>query len=153
MARNAEFTDEKDIERGFQRARDFERHRHAATRQRKNDDMMAAGERGQPTGELPARVGTVMKAHGRTPLSVASGFSRTKATSMPESISYCVGPTFIYRGGDPTPAAVARRIRASQRLKAVTRRRPRAAALGRIQNITSRSSEPNAAGTLSTSKS
>jgi len=28
------------------------------------------------------------------------------------------GPTSIYRGGDPTPAAVARRIRASQRLKA-----------------------------------
>ena len=100
MARNAEFTDEKDIERGFQRARDFERHRHAAMRQRKNDDIMAVGERRQPTGELPARVGTVMKAHGRTPLSVASGFSRTKATSMPESISYCVGPT-------PTPDALA----------------------------------------------
>ena len=31
------------------------------------------------------------------------------------------GPTFFYGGGDPTPAAVARRIRASQRLKAATR--------------------------------
>src|SRR5207244_9439938 len=36
-----------------------------------------------------------------------------------------VGPHFIYRGGGPTPAAVARRMRASQRLKAVTRRRAR----------------------------
>src|SRR5207302_7508528 len=51
--------------------------------------------------------------------------------------TFARGPTFIYRGGDPTPAAVARRIRASQRLKAVTRRRPRAVALGRIQNGTS----------------
>jgi hypothetical protein len=31
------------------------------------------------------------------------------------------GPTFFDRGGDPTPAAVARRIRASQQLRAVTR--------------------------------
>ena len=45
------------------------------------------------------------------------------------------GPTFIYRGGDPTPAAVARRMRASQRLKAVTRvTRSRRKPLARIQN-------------------
>jgi len=31
------------------------------------------------------------------------------------------GPTCFERGGDPTPAAVARRMRASQQLKAVTR--------------------------------
>src|SRR2546421_3783026 len=93
MARNAEFTDEKDIERGFQRARDFERHRHAATRQRKNDDIMAVGGRRQPTGELPARLRTGLKAHGRNPLSVASRLIRAETNTMPQSNSFCVGAT------------------------------------------------------------
>jgi len=60
-----------------------------------------------------------------------------------------VGPTFIYRGGDPRPPLSLGAYGASQRLKAVTRRSPRAVALGRIQNITSPSREQNVAEPLS----
>jgi hypothetical protein len=61
---NAQLANEKDVERGAKRARDFARHGNAAAGQREHDHVWAVRICTEVFGELPSAVSSIAETHG-----------------------------------------------------------------------------------------